>query len=597
MGYTIAEKIMGRASRAGAPVPAGAEVEVKPDYVLGYDFPGYLDLIFKQMKEEFGIERVAEPERYALFIDHMVPANTPEEEELHIVTRTWCAENGVRLHEREGIGHQVAAEAGYAVPGGFVVHFDGHIAQLGAFGTLAIGIHTQLLEAFVRERIDFTVPETTRVNLTGRLAPGVMARDVFHHLVRVLGPRSCRFQVLELGGPALGDISLEGRQTITGLAMFTGALTAICNPDRLALDYARAHVSGPFEPQASDEDAHLRRAARGRPHRSRPRRGGAAQPGRHRRPRRPCGARGPGRLSRLLCLRPARGPARRRGGAQGPPRRAGLPAPRRAHQPGDHGGRRPRGPADHADRGRRLRHLVVVRLLLRAHRDHDRGPARGLDRHAQRHRAHGEPGLRDLPLQCRGGSGVGAGGADRRPPPVPGRVRAMSLAPLRGRVAFVFEEADFDVDQIVGVENIRLTDPDALAACAMRRFDPGFAEKVEPGDVVVGAENFGYGHPHFAPMIGLRRLGVRAVIADSFATGYWREEIAEGFPQIACPGITSLAQRWDEIEIDWEAAEVRNLSRGGALPTAPYSTAERGMLQAGGLIPYLREKLTADGGA
>ena len=255
MGYTIAEKILGRASRAGVPLRAGTEVEVKPDHVLGYDFPGYLDLIFRQMKEEFGIDRVAEPERFALFIDHMVPAATPAEEELHIVTRTWCADNGVRLHEREGIGHQVAAEAGYAAPGGFVVHFDGHIAQLGAFGTLAIGIHTQLLEAFVRERIDFSVPETTRVNLTGRLAPGVMARDVFHHLVRVLGPRSCRFQVLELGGPALGDISLEGRQTITGLAMFTGALTAICNPDRLALDYARAHVARPFEPQTSDADA------------------------------------------------------------------------------------------------------------------------------------------------------------------------------------------------------------------------------------------------------------------------------------------------------------------------------------------------------
>ena len=145
----------------------------------------------------------------------------------------------------------------------------------------------------------------------------------------------------------------------------------------------------------------------------------------------------------------------------------------------------------------------------------------------------------------------------------------MSLDALRGRVAFVFEEADFDVDQIVGVENIRLTDPDALAACAMRRFDPGFAEQVEPGDVVVGAENFGYGHPHFAPMIGLRRLGVRAVIAESFATGYWREEIAEGFPQIACPGITGLARRWDEIEIDWEAAQVRNMSRGGAARHRP----------------------------
>ena len=62
MSYTIAEKILGRASRAGVPVRAGTEVDVKPDYVLGYDFPGYLDLIFKQMKGEFGIERVAEPE-------------------------------------------------------------------------------------------------------------------------------------------------------------------------------------------------------------------------------------------------------------------------------------------------------------------------------------------------------------------------------------------------------------------------------------------------------------------------------------------------------------------------------------------------------
>jgi len=255
VGYTIAEKILGRTTAAGVPAPAGSEVEVKPDYVLGYDFPGYLDLIFKQMKEEFGIARVAEPERFALFIDHMVPAATPAEEELHIITRDWCRENSVKLHEREGIGHQVAAEAGYAAPGAFVVHFDGHVSQLGAFGALAIGIHTQLLEAFVRERIGFTVPETTKVILSGAVEPGVMARDVFHHLVRVLGPRACRFQVLELDGPALAEISLEGRQTIAGLAMFTGALTAICNPDRMALDYMQGRCEKTFAPVSSDADA------------------------------------------------------------------------------------------------------------------------------------------------------------------------------------------------------------------------------------------------------------------------------------------------------------------------------------------------------
>lgn len=227
----------------------------KPDYVIAYDFPGYTDVYFRQMKEDFGIERVAEPDRYAIFIDHMVPATSPKEEELHIVTRNWCAENNVPLYERRGIGHQVASEVGYAVPGAFVVHFDGHISQLGTFGTLAMGVRHGLLEAFVRERISIRVPRTVRVNLTGTLQKGVMARDVFHHLVRTMGPASCRFQVLEIGGPALDQISTEGLQTITGLAMFTGAITAIVNPDKERLDYALSRARKTLEPVFSDPDA------------------------------------------------------------------------------------------------------------------------------------------------------------------------------------------------------------------------------------------------------------------------------------------------------------------------------------------------------
>jgi 3-isopropylmalate/(R)-2-methylmalate dehydratase large subunit len=254
MGYTIAEKILARVSGKTS-VRAGDEVMAKPDFVIAYDFPGYTDVYFKQMKEDFGIERVAEPERYAIFIDHMVPAASPKEEELHIGTRTWCAENNVALYERHGIGHQVAAEVGYAVPGAFVVHFDGHISQLGTFGTLAMGIRRNLLEAFVRERISIKVPHTVRVNLRGTMQKGVMARDVFHHLVRVMGPSSCRFQVLELGGPGMEQISTEGLQTITGLAMFTGAITAIVNPDANRLAYALPRAKKAIEPVYSDDDA------------------------------------------------------------------------------------------------------------------------------------------------------------------------------------------------------------------------------------------------------------------------------------------------------------------------------------------------------
>ena len=254
MGFTITEKILART--AGLPsVRAGDEVMAKPDFVLAYDFPGYTDVIFKQLKNDFKIDKMAEPERFGIFIDHMVPAVSPAEEELHKGTREWTAINDVKLYERKGIGHQVSSEVGYATPGAFAVHFDGHVSQLGTFGTLAIGLRRNVLEAFAMEKVSMRVPQTTRVDLVGSLQPGVMARDVFHHLVRVMGSASCRFQVLEIGGPAVADMSNDALQTITGLAMFTGALTAIVNPDAKRLAYALPRAKKQIEPVYSDEDA------------------------------------------------------------------------------------------------------------------------------------------------------------------------------------------------------------------------------------------------------------------------------------------------------------------------------------------------------
>ena len=254
MSSTIAEKILARVSGQDIVTP-GDEIKAKPDFVIAYDFPGYTDVIFRQMKEEFGIDRVADPDRFALFIDHMVPAVSPKEEDLHQITRDWGHQNNVPVYERRGIGHHVASELGYSVPGAFAVHFDGHISQMGTFGTLAMGLRKHLLEAFVKEHIKIRVPETVRVNLNGRLRDGVMARDVFHHIVRVLGPSACRFQVLEIGGDALPHISLDGRQTINCLAMFTGAVTSIMNPDEDALGYVKDRARIDLDPVYSDPDA------------------------------------------------------------------------------------------------------------------------------------------------------------------------------------------------------------------------------------------------------------------------------------------------------------------------------------------------------
>lgn len=165
----------------------------------------------------------------------------------------------------------------------------------------------------------------------------------------------------------------------------------------------------------------------------------------------------------------------------------------------------------------------------------------------------------------------------------------MPLKKLKGRVAFVFEEDDFDVDQIVGVKNIKIQDVDELAALAMSSYDPDFAKSVKPGDVIVGGHNFGYGHPHYPPMKALRHLGITGVIAESFSPGYWRGEISMGFPQASCPGIRKLVERWDDIEVDWDAGVVRNLTRGSELPFEPLAKADALMLEAGGLVPYLKQ--------
>ncbi len=255
MGHTLVEKILARVS-GSTEVRAGDEVMAKPDFVVVYDFPGYTDVIFKQMKEDFGIDRVAEPDRFAIFIDHMVPVATAAEEQLHIQTRNWCHEQSVPLVRASRHRPPSRRRIGLCEPGAFVVHFDGHISQLGAFGTLGMGLRRNVLEAFVRDHVSLKVPETVRINLTGALQQGVMARDVFHHIVRVLGPAACKFQVMELGGPGIAGISLEGRQTICGLAMFTGAVTAIVNPDEMSLAYTGPRARLKIRPVYSDPDAH-----------------------------------------------------------------------------------------------------------------------------------------------------------------------------------------------------------------------------------------------------------------------------------------------------------------------------------------------------
>jgi len=167
---------------------------------------------------------------------------------------------------------------------------------------------------------------------------------------------------------------------------------------------------------------------------------------------------------------------------------------------------------------------------------------------------------------------------------------------LRGRVAWVFDEDDFDIDLIIGVRNIKITDLDELAALAMADREPGFAATVQRGDLLVGGRNFGYGHPHYPAMRAMRHLGIAGVVAESFSPGFFRGEISMGFPLVTCPGIVAAVERGDEIEVDWAAVCVHHPRSGRWLPLLPLAATERQTLEAGGLIPYLKARRASSRG-
>jgi len=165
---------------------------------------------------------------------------------------------------------------------------------------------------------------------------------------------------------------------------------------------------------------------------------------------------------------------------------------------------------------------------------------------------------------------------------------------LHGRAAWVFTEDDYDIDLIIGIKNIKITDIHELAALTMSSYDPQFAQSVKSGDLLVGGHNFGYGHPHYPAMRAMRHLGVAGVIAESFSPGFFRGEISMGFPLITCPGIRAATTRWDELHVDWDDGVVTNLTRGMTLTFEPLSSVERSTLAAGGFIPWLKTRLAQE---
>jgi 3-isopropylmalate/(R)-2-methylmalate dehydratase large subunit len=268
MGMTVVEKILARAA-ARAGVRAGDVVEPAVDLAMSHENAALVVNQFLEIFQGTGIEpRIWDSERIAIVFDHRVPAESPKTASNQKKVREFVTQHGIRrFHDirgdEGGICHQILPENGYELPGAIVVGTDSHTTSHGALGAFAFGIGaTEMASVWaLGVALNVEVPKTIRVDVRGRFAPAVGAKDLILHLVGLLTAEGANFRVIEFHGETIRDLSTSGRLTLCNMSVEAGATSGIVPADRETVRYLRevAGVRQPIFPVVPDLDAEYER--------------------------------------------------------------------------------------------------------------------------------------------------------------------------------------------------------------------------------------------------------------------------------------------------------------------------------------------------
>lgn len=150
---------------------------------------------------------------------------------------------------------------------------------------------------------------------------------------------------------------------------------------------------------------------------------------------------------------------------------------------------------------------------------------------------------------------------------------------------------DIDTDIIIPGRYLVLTDENELAKHAMEGLDPEFYSKVQEGDIILAGKNFGCGSSREHAPIALKAAGISAVVAESFARIFYRNAINVGLPLLESEKISSNFNQGDEIELNMDEGILKDEKTGEEYEVKKLPEFMLEILNNGGLIPYLKEKL------
>ena len=252
MGQTFSEKVLG--AKAEKLAKAGDIVTVSPDYILSHDNSAAIIKEFRKL----AIAKVKCVDKIVIVLDHVVPASSEKYAQNHKDIREFVLEQNIPhfFDVEHGICHQVFSENGFALPGKLIVGADSHTPSYGAFGAFSAGIgRSEAASVWATDEIWLRVPETIRIEMSGKLPAMVFAKDVILKIIGEEGADRANYKAVEFAGPAASDLSLASRLVLANMAAEMGAKNGYFFPDEKTLIWLKDKARGDFDVMVSDPDA------------------------------------------------------------------------------------------------------------------------------------------------------------------------------------------------------------------------------------------------------------------------------------------------------------------------------------------------------
>ncbi len=590
MGQTFVEKILG--------AETGAIVFRKPNIVLTHDNTASIEKTFAQM----GGTKVADPDQLLVVLDHNAPPTNAKLANQYQAIRDFVKAQGVdRFYDvSQGICHQLMAN--HARPGMIIVGSDSHTCTAGAFNALAAGIdRTEAAGLWKRGETWFRVPESLKVTLTGKLQPGVYAKDISLWIIGMIGSAGANYMSIEYHGDGVKTLSMAQRMTLTNLASEMGAKNAVFPADDVLADFLGGRTGTPVW---ADDDAVYAREIEinldelfplvAAPHHVDNVKAVSEVQG----TRLQQGLIGTCTNGRLEDIRIAADVLRGKKIADGFQLLV-IPASQKIYLQAMEEGLL----ADLINAGASVLSSSCGPCL---------GTGQGIpaDDYTVISTANrnfkgrmGNPNARIYLASpaCVAMSAITGEITDPR-----GKEYGDKYRYKQEQSATVQVKADdnrylngtwnyADVDDLntdlmfAGnlTYQVLSSDPEAIMPHLFKGFDDSFSEKVQQGDVIIAGENFGCGSSREHPAVGLAHAGVKAVIVKSVNRIFYRSSVNQGLPIIVLPEVVDAYSVGDKVEVSLEDGIIRVNDQ--EFTFAPLPDELMAIFAAKGLVNWIRE--------